>query len=82
MGIILWIILGLIAGWAASLITGNANRSIVMDIVLGVIGALIGGFIMNLFGQQGVTGFNVYSILLAIIGAVILISIGRFVRFA
>lgn len=76
MGIILWIILGAIAGWFASVIT-ESNHGVITDIILGIIGAFVGGMIMNFFGQAGVTGFNLYSIVVAVIGAVVLIGIGR-----
>ena len=76
MGLILWIILGALAGWAASMIMGS-GRGIFGDIILGIIGALVGGFTMSLFGQPGVTGFNMYSILVAVLGSVILIWMGR-----
>jgi len=76
MSIITWIILGLIAGWLASMVS-KGSGGIIMDIILGIIGAFVGGFVMNLFGASGVTGFNLYSILVAFIGAVILIAIGR-----
>ncbi len=80
MGIILWIILGGVAGWIASIImkTDRAQGTI-SDIIVGILGALIGGFIMNFFGQSGVTGFNFYSLIVAIIGAVVLIWISRFI---
>ncbi len=81
MGIIVWIILGGIAGWVASLIA-RQNSSLVWDIVLGVVGALVGGFIMSLFGQPGVSGLNLYSLVVAVIGAVIVIYIGRLLRTA
>ena len=76
MNIILWIIFGAIAGWLASVITGSGH-GIVWDIILGIIGALLGGFIMNALGSPGVTGFNLYSFIVAIIGAIIIIWIGR-----
>jgi len=76
MGIILWLILGLIAGALASAITHN-SAGLLLDIVLGIIGALIGGFVMNFLGFSGITGFNLYSLLVAFIGAVILIYIGK-----
>ena len=79
MNVILWIIFGDIAGWIASAIT-KSREGIVMDIILGVVGALLGGWIMNAFGQPGVTGFNVYSFIVAIIGAVVLLLIGRAFR--
>lgn len=76
MNIILWIIFGAIVGWLASVIMGSGH-SIVWDIILGIIGALLGGFIMNALGSPGVTGFNLYSFIVAIIGAMIIIWIGR-----
>jgi uncharacterized membrane protein YeaQ/YmgE (transglycosylase-associated protein family) len=51
-----------------------------MDVVLGVVGAIVGGFVMSLFGQSGVTGFNVYSVVVAVIGAVVLVYAGRLLR--
>lgn len=78
MNIILWVIFGAIAGWIASLIMKtNQSQGLLMDILLGVIGAVVGGFVMNFFGASGVTGFNLYSLLVAVLGAVILIGIGR-----
>ena len=78
MGIILWIIFGAIAGWLASVVMKNdAHQSTMMDIILGVIGDSVGGFLMNSFGQSGVTGFNLYSMVVAIIGACVLIGLGR-----
>ena len=76
MGIILWIIFGALAGWIASLIMHtNAEQGAVMNIVVGVIGALIGGSIMAYVGGTGITGFNLYSLLVAILGSVVLIWI-------
>ena len=78
MNIILFIIFGALVGWITSLVVGtNIRQSIIGDIVLGVLGALAGGLIMDFFGQPGVTGFNLYSILIALIGAVVLVLIGR-----
>ena len=74
MNILLWIILGAIAGWVASLIV-KSNQGILLDIVVGIVGAFIGGFIFQTFGASGVTGFNIYSILVAIVGAVVLLLI-------
>lgn len=76
MDIIIWIIFGAIAGYVASLIM-KSNNSVLEDIVLGIVGAFVGGFIMNTFGQTGVTGFNIYSLLVAIVGSVVLIFLGR-----
>ena len=78
MNIILFIIFGALVGWITSLVVGtNIRQSIIGDIVLGVLGALAGGLIMDFFGQPGVTSFNLYSILVALIGAVVLVLIGR-----
>jgi uncharacterized membrane protein YeaQ/YmgE (transglycosylase-associated protein family) len=81
MGIILWIIFGGIVGWIASLIMRtNAQQGPLMDIIIGIIGALVGGGIMSFFGQSGITGFNIYSFLVAILGAIVLIAIVRAFR--
>ena len=81
MGIILWIIFGALAGWLASIIMKtDSNQGTMMDIVMGVVGAVVGGFIMNFFGQSGVTGFNLYSLIVAVLGAVVVIYLGRMLR--
>ncbi len=80
MEFLLWIVLGGLAGWLASMIMKtDRQQGLLMNIVLGVIGAIIGGFVMNLFGASGVTGFNLYSLIVAIIGSVILIWAGKLV---
>ena len=76
MNIIIWIVLGALAGWIAGMIM-KSNHGIIIDVVLGVVGAFVGGFIFNFFGQTGVTGLNIYSIVVAVIGAVVLIFLGR-----
>ncbi|HQT89184.1 MAG TPA: GlsB/YeaQ/YmgE family stress response membrane protein [Acidiphilium sp.] len=73
MSIIGWIILGLIAGFIASKIVNRTGSGVIIDIVLGVVGAMVGGFIFHLFGGAGVTGFNLYSLLVAIVGAVVVL---------
>ena len=82
MNVIFWIILGALAGWIASMIMGrNAQMGAVANIIVGIIGALIGGFIMNSLGGPGVTGFNLYSVLVAIGGAIVLLFlVGLFRR--
>lgn len=81
MGIIAWIILGALAGWLASMIVGNnKEQGAFGNIVVGIIGAMIGGFIFDLLGGSGVTGFNIYSLLVAVIGATILLLILRAIR--
>lgn len=74
MGIIGWIIIGALAGWIASIITGNNRRmSAGNNILVGIAGGFIGGLVMNLLGGAGITGFNLWSLLVAVIGAVILL---------
>lgn len=81
MGIISWIIIGALAGWIASMITGNDRKmGAGLNILVGIIGGFIGGFIMNMFGDQGVTGLNIWSLLVATIGAVVLLLIVNFFR--
>jgi uncharacterized membrane protein YeaQ/YmgE (transglycosylase-associated protein family) len=76
MGIISWIIFGALAGWIASMITGrNKIQGCLGNIVVGILGALVGGSLMALFGGQGLTGFNLGSFVVAVIGAVILLGI-------
>jgi uncharacterized membrane protein YeaQ/YmgE (transglycosylase-associated protein family) len=73
MGILAWIVLGLIAGFIGSKIVNHTGSGILMDIVLGVVGALVGGFLFSMFGAVGVTGFNIYSMLVAVVGAVVVL---------
>jgi uncharacterized membrane protein YeaQ/YmgE (transglycosylase-associated protein family) len=81
MSIVLWIILGLIAGWIASIVMKtDYEQGLLQDIVLGVVGALVGGFVMNTFGGTGITGFNLYSIFVATGGAIALIALGKALR--
>ena len=75
MSIIAWIILGLIAGFIGSKIVNRSGEGLVLDIVLGVVGAVVGGFIFNLVGAVGVTGLNIYSLVVAVIGAIVVLVI-------
>ena len=75
MSIIGWIVLGLIAGFIASKIVNKQGEGMILDIILGIIGAIVGGFLFIQFGAAGVTGFNLYSMLVAIVGAVVLLLI-------
>ena len=78
MGIILWIVFGGLVGWVASMIMKtNGRQGMLLDIVVGIVGAFIGGLVMTVFGQGSVTGFNLYSFVVALIGAVIFIAIIR-----
>jgi uncharacterized membrane protein YeaQ/YmgE (transglycosylase-associated protein family) len=81
MDILLWIVFGALAGWIASMIMGtDAEQGAILNIVLGVIGAIVGGFVVNLFGASGVSGFNFYSLLVAILGAVIVVWVAKMFR--
>ena len=81
MTILLWIVLGAIAGWLASVVMRTRKeQGLLMDIVIGIVGAILGGWIFGLFGAQGVTGLNLPSILVAFVGAVVLLAILRAVR--
>ena len=75
LGIIGWIVLGLIAGFIASKIVNNSGEGVMVDIILGIVGALVGGFIFNFFGASGVSGFNIYSLIVAVIGAIVVLMI-------
>lgn len=78
MGIIAWIILGALAGWIASMIMGtDARQGALANIIVGIIGAFLGGMVMGLFGKSGVTGFNLYSVIVSIVGACIALAIYR-----
>jgi uncharacterized membrane protein YeaQ/YmgE (transglycosylase-associated protein family) len=79
--IILWIVLGGLAGWVASMIMGrDAQMGLVANIIVGIVGAFLGGLLMNLIGTTGVTGFNLWSLLVAILGAVVLLFVVGAVR--
>lgn len=81
MNILLWVVLGGLAGWIASIVTKrNERQGLFGDIILGIIGALVGGFAVSLLGGEGVTGFNLYSLAIAVIGAIGVIWIARSVR--
>lgn len=80
MGILLWIVFGLIVGIVAKwLVPGEGPGGILGDIIIGIIGAVIGGFIYGLFGHVGVTGFNFWSFVCAVIGAVVLLMVLRMI---
>lgn len=75
MSILAWIILGLISGFIASKIVNKRGEGILLDIVLGVIGAVVGGWLFAALGGHGVTGVNIYSLLVAVVGAVIVLAL-------
>ena len=81
MNFLLWLLLGAVAGWIASLIMKtNRSQGTLLDIVVGIVGAFRGGWLFQTFGQAGVTGFNFYSLLVAVVGAVVLLFLVRLVR--
>lgn len=80
MSIIAWIVLGLIAGFIGSQIVKGRGEGVVGDIIVGVVGALVGGFLFNLFGAVGVTGFNLWSLLVAVVGSVVLLFLYHAIR--
>jgi uncharacterized membrane protein YeaQ/YmgE (transglycosylase-associated protein family) len=73
MSIIAWIVLGLIAGFIASKIFVGSGQGVLMDIVIGIVGAVFGGWLFERLGATGVTGFNLYSMFVAVVGAVVLL---------
>jgi uncharacterized membrane protein YeaQ/YmgE (transglycosylase-associated protein family) len=75
MSFIAWIVLGLVSGFIASKLVNKTGDGLVIDIILGIIGALVGGWLFNTFGMSGVTGLNLYSMLVAVVGAVVLLLI-------
>ena len=75
MSIVSWIILGLIAGFAGAKLVNREGQGFWLDIALGIIGALVGGFLFSFFGASGVTGLNIYSMIVAIIGSIVVLLI-------
>jgi uncharacterized membrane protein YeaQ/YmgE (transglycosylase-associated protein family) len=80
MSILGWIILGLIAGFIASKIVNRQGEGFFLDIILGIVGAVVGGWLFERFGATGVTGFNLYSMFVAIIGAVVVLVVYHAIR--
>jgi uncharacterized membrane protein YeaQ/YmgE (transglycosylase-associated protein family) len=75
MSFIAWIVLGLVAGFIASKIVNKSGEGTILDIILGIVGAVIGGYLFQTFGMAGVTGVNLYSILVAVVGAIVFLVI-------
>ena len=73
MSILAWIVLGLIAGFIGSKVVNRTGEGIILDVVLGIVGAVVGGWLFRFFGSSGVTGLNLWSMLVAIIGAVVVL---------
>lgn len=83
MGILLWIVFGGIIGWIASVIMGtDGQQGLLLNIVIGIVGAVVGGWLMSFIGESGISGFNLYSFVVALAGAVVLIAIAKMLRLA
>jgi uncharacterized membrane protein YeaQ/YmgE (transglycosylase-associated protein family) len=80
MSVIGWIVLGLIAGFIASKIVNKEGQGFILDIVLGVIGAIVGGWLFGVIGHAGITGFNLYSMFVAVIGSVVVLIVYHAIR--
>lgn len=81
MGTIAWIVLGGVAGWIGSKIMGtDDSQGIILNIIVGIIGAWLGGYLFNMMGYAAVTGFNIYSLLVSVVGAVVLLWVVKLVR--
>jgi uncharacterized membrane protein YeaQ/YmgE (transglycosylase-associated protein family) len=75
MSFLAWIVLGLIAGFIASKIVNKSGEGLLLDIILGIVGAVVGGFLFQTFGMSAVTGVNIYSILVAVVGAIVVLVV-------
>jgi uncharacterized membrane protein YeaQ/YmgE (transglycosylase-associated protein family) len=73
MSFLAWIVLGLLAGFIGSKIVNKTGEGVILDIILGIVGAVVGGWLFNTFGASGVTGLNLYSLLVAVVGAVVIL---------
>lgn len=81
MGLLLWILFGALVGWLTTILVGADSRfGLAGNLVLGVLGALVGGFVSSLMGLPGITGFNLYSALIATFGALIVVGVARLAR--
>jgi len=80
MSLVAWIILGLIAGFIGSKLVNKRGEGMILDIVLGIVGAFVGGWLFNTFGARGVTGLNLYSLLVAVVGAVVVLVVYHAIR--
>jgi len=80
MSIVAWIVLGLIAGFIGSKMVNKTGEGFFLDIALGIVGAIVGGWLFNLFGMTGVTGLNIYSLIVAIVGAVVFLVVYHAIR--
>jgi len=75
MSFLAWIVLGLVAGFIGSKLVNKSGEGIIRDVLLGIVGAIIGGYLFNLFGAHGVTGLNLYSLLVAVVGSIVFLVV-------
>jgi len=80
MSILAWVVLGLLAGFIGSKLVNKTGEGLVLDIVLGIVGAVVGGFVFKAFGASGVTGLNLYSLLVSVVGAVLFLIVYHAIR--
>jgi uncharacterized membrane protein YeaQ/YmgE (transglycosylase-associated protein family) len=80
MSILAWILLGLVAGFIGSKLVNKTGEGVLLDIVLGIVGAIVGGYVFSMFGAHGVTGLNIYSLIVAVIGAVVVLVLYHAIR--
>jgi uncharacterized membrane protein YeaQ/YmgE (transglycosylase-associated protein family) len=80
MSFVAWIVLGLIAGFIGSKLVNKRGEGLILDIVLGIVGAIVGGWLFNTLGASGVTGLNLYSLLVAVVGAVVVLVVYHAIR--
>ena len=80
MSIVAWLVLGLIAGFIGSKLVNKSGEGFFLDIALGIVGAIVGGWLFSLFGMRGVTGLNIYSLIVAVVGAVVFLVVYHAIR--
>jgi len=80
MSFVAWIILGLVAGFVGSKIVNKTGEGLFLDIILGVVGAIVGGWLFSMFGASGVTGLNLYSFAVAVVGAIVVLVVYHAIR--
>jgi uncharacterized membrane protein YeaQ/YmgE (transglycosylase-associated protein family) len=80
MSILAWVILGVVAGFIASKIVNRTGEGLIRDVLLGIVGAVVGGWIMERFGEAGVSGLNLYSLVVAVLGAVVVLVVFHAIR--
>ena len=80
MSFITWIVLGLVAGFIASKVVNKQGAGLLLDIVLGIVGAVVGGWLFVLLGTSGVSGVNLYSLLVAVVGAIVVLFVYHAIR--